>query len=286
MAHDVQIDTDTFVRTASRFALKRDAFAPDAVEMLASDIVRRLSRAAARAPRFEDPVVSEDSIAAFCAALVQPEPAPALDFIRRQRDAGLTRQGVYLGFVGAAARRLGEGWDAGDLSFAEVTIGTGHLYALMRALRAEGPPAGLAFDARRHALFATVPGETHGIGITMAADLFREAGWEIDLQVGRCHDGLLARVEGEQPDIVGLSLSTDHRLADLVRLVVGLRLVVPHAIVGVAPGADLDDDQITEIVDIDLLFHDARTACADLDRLIRVRSCPPASDPPHLLPGI
>lgn len=269
---DVQIDTDTFVRTASRFALKRDAFSPDAVEMLANDIVRRLSRAASRAPRFEDPVIAEDSITAFCAALVQPEPTAALDFIRQQREAGLTRQGVYLGYIGAAAHRLGEGWDTGQLSFTEVTIGTGHLYALMRALRAEGPPAGLAYDARRHALFATVPGETHGIGITIAADLFREAGWEIDLQVARSHDGLLARVEGERPDIVGLSLSTDHRLPDLVRLVVALRLIVPQAIVGVAAGAGLDDDQITEIVDIDLLFHDARTACADLDRLIRVRS--------------
>jgi methanogenic corrinoid protein MtbC1 len=268
---DVHIDTDTFVRTASRFALKRDAFDADAVEMLATDIVRRLSRAATRAPRFEDPVIGEESITAFCAALVQPEPAAALDFIREQRSAGLTRQGVYLGYVGAAARRLGEGWDTGRLSFTEVTIGTGHLYALMRSLRAEGPPPGLPFDACRHALFATVPGETHGIGITMAADLFREAGWEIDLQVGRCHDGLIVRVEREQPDIVGLSLSTDQRLPDLVRLVVGLRLVVPHAIVGVAPAADLDDHQITEIVDIDLLFHDARTACADLDRLIRVR---------------
>jgi methanogenic corrinoid protein MtbC1 len=269
---DVHIDADTFVRTASRFALKRQAFDPDAVEILAHDIVRCLSRAASRAPRFEDPVVTDDSIAALCDALVQPDPAAALEFIRRKRDAGLTRQGVYLGYVGAAARRLGEGWETGAFSFTQVTIGTGHLYALMRSLRAEGPPAGLPFDARRHALFATVPGETHGIGITMAADLFREAGWEIDLQVGCSHDCLLERVGREQPDIVGLSLSTDQRLPDLVRLVVGLRLAVPHAIVGVAPAADLDDHQITEIVDIDLLFHDARTACADLDRLIRVRS--------------
>jgi methanogenic corrinoid protein MtbC1 len=269
---DISIDSEVYVRTASRFALKRDAFAPDAVEALAGDIVRRLSRAAARAPRFEDPVISEDSVQAFCDVLVQPEPAAALDFIRERREAGLTRQGVYLGYIGAAARKLGEGWDAGRLSFPQVTIGTGHLYALMRALRAEGPPAGMGYDARRHALFATVPGETHGIGITMAADLFREAGWEIDLQLGKDHDCLVARVESTQPQIVGLSLSTDHRLQDLVRLVVALRMVVPQAIVGVAPGAELDDPTITELVDIDLLFHDARTACADLDRLVRMRA--------------
>lgn len=266
------IDAEIFVRTASRFALKRDAFAPDAVEALAGDIVRRLSRAALQVPRFEDPQIDADSIAAFCEALVRPDPGAALDFIRERREAGLTRQGVYLGYIGAAARRLGEEWDTGRRSFVEVTIGTGHLYALMRALRAEGPPGGSGHDARRHALFATVPGETHGIGVTVAADLFREAGWEIDLQLGKDHDSLVARVESSQPTIIGLSLSTDHRLPDLVRLVVALRMVVPHAIIGVAPSAELDDAQITEIVDIDLLFHDARTACADLDRLIRLRN--------------
>jgi methanogenic corrinoid protein MtbC1 len=268
---EISIDADVFVRTASRFSLKRDTFAQDAVEALVGDIVRRLSRRAALGIRFEDPVIDEQSVAAFCDALVQPEPAAALEFIRQRRAAGLTRQGVYIGYIGAAARRLGKGWDEGKLSFAEVTIGTGHLYALMRALRAEGPPRTAPYDARRHALFATVPGETHGIGITVAADLFREAGWEIDLQIGKDHDALVARVEHALPQIIGLSLSTDHRLQDLVRLVVALRMVVPHAIVGVAPGGCLNDDRITELVDIDLLFHDARTACAELDRLVRMR---------------
>ena len=120
-------------------------------------------------------------------------------------------------------------------------------------------------------MFATVPGETHGIGVTVAADLFREAGWDIDLQMGKSLDGLTRRAEATQPGIVGLSLSTDRRLPDLVRLVVALRVSLPHAIIGVAPGAELDDASITDLVDIDLLFHDARHACADLDRLIRLQ---------------
>lgn len=268
---DISIDAEVFARTASRFALKRGAFAPDTVEALAGDIVRRLSRSAPRAPRFDDPVVSEESVDAFCAALVRPEASAALDFIEARRAEGLTRQGVYLGYIGAAARKLGEGWEESRLSFAEVTIGTGHLYALMRALRAEGPPPAAGFDARRQALFATVPGEAHGIGITLAADLFREAGWDIDLQVGHDHDSLVARLEGERPQIVGLSLSTAHRVPDLVRLVVAVRMVVPQAVIGVAPGRALDDAAIAELVDVDMTFHDARSACADLERLIRTR---------------
>lgn len=268
---DVLLDAEVFLRTAARFASKRGKLDRSAVEVLASDIVASLARAAARGSSFEDPVIDDASLSAFCEALVQPVPDAALAFIAERRSAGLTRQGVYLGYIGAAARRLGEGWDTGRLSFAQVTIGTGHLYALMRGLRAEGPAVGAAYDARRHALFATVPGETHGIGITVAADLFAEAGWEIDLQIGKDHDTLLARVESSQPQIVGLSLSTDRRLDDLVRLVVALRMVVPQAIVGVAPGNALCDQTITDLVDVDLLFHDAREACAALDRLVRLR---------------
>jgi MerR family transcriptional regulator, light-induced transcriptional regulator len=268
---DLSVDAQIFARTASLFSAKRDALAPEAVEALAHDIVSRLTASAAMGPRFETPVVTEENVAAFCAALVQPEAAAALQFIEARRAEGETRQGVYIGYICAAARRLGEGWDEDRLTFLEVTTGTGHLYALMRALRKEGRSARPAFDSRRCALFATIPGEDHGIGITVAADLFRDAGWEIDLQTGTDHDSLIAHVERTEPTMIGLSLSTERRLDALVRLVVAIRLVVPHAIIGVAPAATLDRKQVENLVDIDLLFSDARSACVEMDRLVRLR---------------
>ena len=269
---DAIIDSHVFARTASLFDAKRSALAPQAVGNLAGYIVRRLASAAAKAPRLRGgPVISAESVDAFCATLVQPEPAAALRFIEARRAEGLTRDGVYVGYIGASARRLGEGWEENRLSFAEVTIGTGHLYALMRALRAEGPSVYRPFDMRRCALFATVPGEDHGIGITVAADLFRDAGWEIDLQTGTDHEGLIAHVEETEPQIIGLSLSTESHLEELMRLVVAMRIAVPHAIIGVAPAATLDGNKVASLVDIDLLFNDASDARADLERLIRRR---------------
>jgi methanogenic corrinoid protein MtbC1 len=268
---DASFDAELFTRTASLFAVKRSALAPDAVETLASDIVRRLASAVTQRPRFEDPVISEEHLAAFCDALVQATPTAALRFIDERRAEGLTLHGVYLGYICAAARRLGEEWDQNRLSFLEVTVGTGHLYALMRGLRTEGAAVRPSFDARRCALFATVPGEDHGIGITVAAELFRDAGWDIDLRTGTDHDDLVAHVELTRPAIIGLSLSTEDRLAELMRLVVAMRIVVPHAVIGVAPAASLDEDRVRNLVDIDLLFRDARAACAELERLIRLR---------------
>jgi MerR family transcriptional regulator, light-induced transcriptional regulator len=68
-----------------------------------------------------------------------------------------------------------------------------------------------------------------------------------------------------------LSLSTAHRIDALVRLVVAMRIVMPHAIIGVAPASDVDAKTLHELVDIDLVFTDAPTACKELDRLIRLR---------------
>jgi len=264
-------DAEILSRTTSLFATKRDAFGSDAVELLVSDIVRRLASAKPRDPSFETPEISDGSIDAFCETLIQPNPAAALQFIEDRRTEGVTRQGVYLGYIVAAARSLGQGWDEDRFSFLEVTYGTGHLYALMRALRAETSSARPAFDGRRCALFATVPGEEHGIGITVAADLFREAGWEIDLRTGTDHDALVTHVEDTQPHIIGLSLSTEQRLDALVRLVVAMRIAMPSAIIGVAPATNVDAARLHDLVDIDLVFDDAPSACRELERLIRLR---------------
>ena len=273
--NNTAIDVEIFARTALRFAAKRRALAPDAVATLTEDLVQGLARltrpvgGGAQAPKVgaNDPGIPQDSLAQFCAALVQPHPEAALDFVQSRRAEGMTRHEVYLGYIAAAARQLGEGWDQNRFSLTEVTIGSGHLYALMRALRAEAQ-ARPAYDARKCALFAVVPGEDHGIGITVAADLFREAGWEIDLQLATDHAGLLARAERTLPPVVGLSLSSAVRVPALARLVLALRLALPHAVIGVAPAAGLDAMRLDGLLDVDLVLGDADTARAELERRI------------------
>lgn len=148
-------DTEIFGRGASLVATKRESLAPDAVLVLADDIVWRLASIGAVGPSFETPSISGDSIAAFCNRIIQTSPDAAFRFIEDRRAERVTRQGGYLGYIIAAVRSIGQGWDEDRYSFHEVTYGTGHLYALMRALRAETSRARPAFDGRRCALFAT-----------------------------------------------------------------------------------------------------------------------------------
>ncbi|WP_170971987.1 B12-binding domain-containing protein [Rhodobacter sp. SY28-1] len=266
------LDSEVFSRTTAIFSAKRATLAPEAVEAVASDIVRRLARSPSRIPDLDVPQISEESADAFCDALILPDSNTALRFIEDRRAEGMSLPGVYLGYISGGARRLGERWERDELSFFQVTCGTGHLYALMRALRTEIPLTYRKFDNRRVALFATVPGEDHGIGITVAADLFREAGWEIDLETGTDHEELIAHVEQTLPHIIGFSFSTEQRLDALVRLVVATRIVIPDAIIGVAPSSSIGAERLHDLVDIDLVFSDAPSAFRELDRLIRLRS--------------
>lgn len=260
------VDANTFLRTAALFAEKRRTLPPDSVRDLADVVVRRIAAVGRDRPQFEVIDTDTKSLAAFCAVLVQPTADAALRFLQNQRADGITRQEVVFGYIAGASRLLGERWDRDEVTFMDVALATGHLYALMRATRSERSPRERA-TPHRSALFASVPGEIHNIGITIAADTFREAGWTIDLQLGRTEDHLLNHVTQTRPTIIGLSLSTKERIADLIRLVVALRIINPSAIIGVAPAMDTTDAEIGKVVDIDVVFRDARTAFTDLDRI-------------------
>ena len=268
---EIDFDEQAFAQTASRFTLKRERFGEPAMEALARDIVTQLANASAARPWIKPAQIAACDLEAFCAVLTEPSCEAALAFIAERRRAGLTRHDVYLGYITKAAQWLGEQWDADRLSSFQVAQATGHLYALLRAIRIESSSPPATAGIQRTAVFATVPGEEHGLGITVAADLFQEAGWRIDLKIGLEHDDLLSCIEDAAPLAVGLSLSTEDRIEALIRLVVAIRLSVPHAILGVAPPADMPGDSVRDLVDIDLVFRDAGSACADLERWVQLR---------------
>lgn len=265
------LDTEAYIRTSTLFAEKRKVLASEAVEELALDIVRRVSAMKHPVRTDAETLIAQDSIAAFCDALVQPSPTAALDFIQARQAEGVARQAILHGYLAGAAQMLGARWEADEAGFSDVIHGTGHLYSLLRAIQLE--PWGKTSTElnRKSAVFAVVPGETHNFGVRLAAETFREAGWTIDLQVGMTHDELVQHVQQVEPDIIGLSLSTQGRLEALVRLVIALRLVRPSSIIGVAPALNMRDDIIHKVADVDAIFRDARAAVRDLDWMLQLR---------------
>ncbi|MEL6362821.1 MAG: cobalamin-dependent protein [Pseudomonadota bacterium] len=274
-------DPETVAHTVKLFAEKRALLTADAIWAVTMDVIGHLAKTAptpksivmpASGPvPLEEPDIDEERLNAFCDTLISPYPDQALAFLAEFQAEGLARYKIY-DLIGAAARRLGEGWDDDRLTFVDVTIGTGHLYALLRAMQVEDVRQLSFAQPQKHALFATVPNECHSVGVTIAANVFREAGWQVDLEVGLDHETLVEQVNRRTPNVIGLTLSTNERLEDLARVIVAIRINAPTAIIGIGQGGEVETDQLKAIVDFDLIFTDINIALRDLEDMLREQS--------------
>lgn len=267
MRHQIEIDADLYAHASGLFDASRSTLTPDAVERLAREVLDRLAanrRDGTAGPRQVPGSPDPALVAAFCDTLLLPDSNAPLRFVQDALVRALPDREAFLDYVAAASRELGERWNTDAVTFVEVTSSVGKLYTLVRATASRSRAGNGIDDPRKTALFASVPGDRHTLGVTIAADMFRDAGWDIDLQVDRSHEELLARAERMQPAVVGLSLSGSGGLDGLARLVVAMRLVLPRAVIAVAGSGDMGPERLRTLIDLDLVITDAKQARRDI----------------------
>jgi len=229
----------------------KDKLPDEAFAGLAREVIRRLSdHPAARTSSVSFP--SDEIIDALTEALLEPGAEAGIAFIARVRAQGASVETVYIAYLAAAARTLGKWWEEDKIDFAEVTIGTGHIYAVMRGLKPLFRPNVLTPD-QPTAFFTAVPGENHQLGISMATDVFRKAGWDIAFKRGLDHDELVQYAALSGVTLIGISAGSEYSLPKLARLIVALRISVPETSLMVG-GAILDTSRAeAEAMGIDIL---------------------------------
>lgn len=161
----------------------------------------------------------------LCYALISTDMYEGANFIRDIQEDGASLEAIYLNYLAEAAGVLGEWWDEDHVTFHEVTIGSSRIYAIMRDLSYLFVPDSLV--EVKSAIFATVPDETHLLGVQMAADLFGTEGWNIDVLTGLSHDALVQQITQSPCHILGLSAGGAHSAGALARLMVAVRLARP-----------------------------------------------------------
>ncbi|MCV3272673.1 cobalamin B12-binding domain-containing protein [Roseobacter sinensis] len=192
------------------------------------DIVREvLTRVTAERRTNRDPVnqPSRRKVESLCYALISDDPGEGAAFVQEVKDDGAALESIYLNYLAEAAAILGEWWDDDHVSFHEVTIASSRIYAILREysyLFVPHHPVEV-----KSAIFATVPGEIHTLGVHMAADLFGQDGWNVDVLTGRSHEELMADITASPCRILGLSAGGVHSAAALARLVMALRVSRP-----------------------------------------------------------
>jgi len=163
-------------------------------------------------------------------ALVSDDNKAAGRLVANQQDAGHSEKLIYLTYLAEAARLLGTWWDADTVTFAQVTIGTARIYAILRVLAPQMRRES-ADTTGKAVLICCVPEETHTLGVKMAADLLRADGWAVELVMGETHEKLIDRITLAQPVIVGLSAASEHSMPSLAKLIMSIRICSPDTLI-------------------------------------------------------
>jgi MerR family transcriptional regulator, light-induced transcriptional regulator len=254
-------DTEAFDRRAwaeatGRLGRLRRDLPEDAMRDLAGEVLQRL--ASRRVPTEEaDP----REIAALCTALLSDDAEAGMRLIAARARQGVAVKALYLGWLAPAARQLGLMWETDAATFSDVTMAVGRIYAILRGLRAGFAPV----VARNAAFFAAVPGEEHVLGLRMAADLCRAAGWDIVLRLETTHDGLVAEIAQSDVRVIGLSASHGAAFLPMARLVAAIRAARPDA--GILLAGGLATDPSARLMGADAVAEGYAEALAAMHRL-------------------
>ncbi|MGR3513355.1 MAG: cobalamin B12-binding domain-containing protein [Paracoccaceae bacterium] len=251
----IPANENDYLSVQARMRALKSRLPEPSVVKLAREVIRQLvedgSKHGAEAPDGEQ-------IADLCTALISEDDQAGARYINEVRSQGTSIEALYLGYLAGAARLLGAWWEDDRVSFTQVTVGTSRMYAIMRSLRSEAPRA--LHGKHRSAVFATVPGEEHTLGVRMAADLFRKDGWDIVLLLGMSHEVLVSDICASDMVLIGLSASGERALEALSKLIIALRIKKPNLRIFVSGQIVEDYEETVSLMDIDGMATEYDTA--------------------------
>ncbi len=184
-------------------------------------------------------VLNAADIESFTACLIDDSEAGISRAVDAFRHRGISVESLFEDLFAGAARRLGEMWDDDRCDFCTVTVGLGRLQRLLREL---SPSFGAEVDHPvngRRAMLSQPPDEQHSFGLSMVAEFFRRAGWEIHGGPGGSATDPAARVKAEWFDMVGFSIGSEQRLHWLKSAIADVRRASRNAHIVVMVGGPL-----------------------------------------------
>jgi methanogenic corrinoid protein MtbC1 len=189
------------------------------------------------------------------------------------RQRGCTVETIFLQLLKPAARRLGELWCDDRIDFTENTLAVGRLQRLMRELSPAFAAEREAAAQAHRALFVQAPGEQHSFGLSMLAEFFRRAGWDVLGGVGGTVVDAIDRVRREWVDLVGFSVGSEPQLARLADPIAGVRAASlnPRVVVMVGGPLFADRPDLLASTGADTGAVDANQALHHAERLVAER---------------
>lgn len=265
MLEPVRLDRGKLSVAYEEIETIRKTLPKTALSDLAKEVVKRVANNM-RAPIPPELRPTSGQIDDLCHALLSKDPLAAIALIEQAQRKGFSYETLCQTYLAGAAERLGEWWDDDRLSFYKVTIAASGIYAILRTLRLQRPLA--VQDLRRAAIFVSAPEDTHTIGITVAADMARDRGWDIKLFTGLSHEALVQEIEGNDTALIGISASGKRMLPAVLKLIVALRLCQPKARILICGNITSFDLNLESIVGADIAAADFETAITYMEKIV------------------
>jgi methanogenic corrinoid protein MtbC1 len=211
------------------------------VRTIKTQIIPKIVLALRSAPKAPEPARQEspNAVAQFAALVLSDSDSAAFAFIEGMLAEGTSVESVFLDLLAPTAQHLGELWESDATDFANVTLAVGRLQLIMRRLGDAFLGEGGRTDGGESALLTVIPGEQHSFGLSMVAEFFRRAGWNLCTGPFSSHQELTSLVHNHWFDIVGFSVSSDRRLDELKKDIHDIRLDSRNRDVGIMLGGPM-----------------------------------------------
>ena len=186
-------------------------------------LAHRVPHECAEHPLTNKQRVTPEDVALFAELVLHEEDRVVRDCVISLRDRGVPVESIFLDLLAPVARHLGEMWERDLCTFTEVTVGLGRLQKVLR----ENSVAFGQFNGSHHStegrriLLMPCPGEQHTFGLSVVAEIFQRAGWDVVTSF-LATDAAAVMVKKDWYDVVGFSLGS---VAGIARLSAAIRLV-------------------------------------------------------------
>jgi MerR family transcriptional regulator, light-induced transcriptional regulator len=234
------------------------------VRTIKTRIIPKIVLALRSSPKAPEAAKQEslNSIGQFAALVLGDEDAAAFAFVREMMAHGTPVESIFLDLLAPTAQHLGELWESDATDFANVTLGVGRLQLIMRQLGDVFFERANPSDSGESALLTTIPGEQHSFGLSMVAEFFRRAGWNLCTGPFSSHQELKSLVHNHWFDVVGFSVSSDRRLEELKQDIHDIRHDSRNRNVGIMLGGPMMvlNPGLVASMGADMMCPDATTA--------------------------
>jgi methanogenic corrinoid protein MtbC1 len=186
-------------------------------------------------------------------------------------DRGVPIEAIFLDLLAPVARHLGEMWDRDLCTFTEVTIGLGRLQKVLRENSTAFGPLHTSQEPEevRRILLMPCPGEHHTFGLSLVAEFFHRAGWDVVTSF-LCTDAAVVMVKKDRYDVVGFSMGIAAGAARLTAIIKLVREVSINTRIAVICGGPAFDShpEIGPQVGADAIIADGRQAPDQAEKLV------------------